>query len=87
MVTNRREYPDELVKRENPTGYLGFGTELTWHSAPDCQCDVEVLNLDRVEEGDLSDTESTGAKTLVEAKAGRLCPRHLNQIICNAVTY
>ena len=64
-----------------------IGSEFTWHGAPDCHCDVtDLLNLDRVEEEE-SDTESPGAKTLVEGKPRQLGPRHLYQTMGNAVTY
>ena len=64
-----------------------IGSEFTWHGAPDCHCDVtDLLNLDRVEKEE-SDTESPGAKTLVEGKPRRLGPRHLYQTMGNAVTY
>lgn len=36
---------------------------------------------------ELSDTELSGAKTLVEAKLGQLGGRYLNQIMGNTVTY
>ena len=76
VVANRREYS---WSKEILTGYLGIGSELTWHGASAAQCDLDMLSLDQVEEDELSDTESSGTKTLFEAKPGRLGPKHLNQ--------
>ena len=70
-------------------GYLGIGTDLTWHGAPDCRADVDILNVDQLapDDDDASDTENTGGKTPIEGKHGCLSPRHLHQVIGNVVTY
>ena len=48
-----------------PVGYLGIGTDLTWHGAPDCRTDVDIVNVDHLvpDDDEASDTESTGGKT------------------------
>ena len=71
-----------MIHRE----HLGMGTMYTWHGAPDCRCNIDLVNLDLIDE-DVSDAESTGAKTLLELKPRALNLRHLHQVIGNTVVY
>ena len=67
VVLNKRKYDSSVEKggvKEIRRDHLGIGRRYTWRGAPDWCCDVDKL----------SDTESTGAKTLLEAK-----PEHQDQ--------
>lgn len=91
VVLSKREYSDEILKASLRCEFLGIGTQYTWHGAPDCDCRcdvVDIVNLDlHIEDGELSVTELSGAKTLIEMKPSTLGPRYLHQFLGNVVTY
>ena len=44
VILNKMEYAS--VPQEGPkTGFLGVGTQHTWHGAADCRCDVDIVSL------------------------------------------
>ena len=92
VTVNKRVYTDQRVRPTIHRGvgihreHLGMGTMYTWHGAPDCRCNIDLVNLDLIDE-DVSDAESTGAKTLLELKPQALNLRHLHQVIGNTLVY
>lgn len=99
IVLNKVEYSAKFLVDENaadfPTGYLGMGTRLTWRGYPDIRCSVDIVNSDKVMEGECSmqsdeDTDScssSGTKTTVEGKKARLGIHEMNQVVGHAVTF
>ena len=84
MAVNIREYPESLVIGQPVhRAHLGMGSPLTWHSAPDGRCEVDIINIDITDE----DEDSCGSKTPIEMKLTSFGWQNLNPVLGNAVVF